>query len=1058
MDLVRIYILIFLLLVELIGTKGLYAQTIDTSAFETWREQVAYFNECKDYDSVLVYAEKVRRLAIENHLDELQLEFTCEQVLAHYRVYTRSSDKLFRLLQEALPVANRMLERGDSSVWVVKSFESLSGLYSFLLKDTLEKTYLDKALAAIPSEKEGFSKVKSEVLTKLGIYHISSPDLDSATYYLDVARLLMAPESIELFHWYGSKAHLEFQRENFAAAERYYLGQMSLVEQLNQYEYRDLVLYHKLAHTNIKFGDYDKALGYIGQARNGVRKDLLLSYVYLKDEDFGNALHHLTYAKQKIHTEKGYLLNYLSSTYSLLGGAYFKMEILDSAKTYFQKTFDVKKNKTFVDSLSLHYHFGKIYLLQGNYSQALTHFDYVKLCERSPGGNVNKMDSYIWYELHKTYLKLAHPQKALSSLTKAAQILLSREIALSDLGEMSIKNIIEPHIYFSYISDFANVYISLFEQQKHQPYLDSAMFFIDKADHLLDTLQIQFQGELAKKELGQNASLLYMRAVNVSKLFYQQTGEERYLQRAFYFVEKSKSFRLFESIRESEARQFLNVPDSLLLEEQTLLSDIQYQERQLQAFRDKAKENVQKGTGKHLGSRRETSSRILFKKKQKYQQLLRHFETEYPDYFLQKYDRRTKSLKEVQRECINTQSAMLEYLVEDSIVYVFVITPDTALLQQLTIQMDLDSSIQALRESLYAYWLSDSRSASSYSTTVHSYTSLAHQLYQEIMAPILPFLERVETLTIIPDGTLAYLPFEVLLTKQVEMPHHFASHPYLIRRYSITYGFSATTLFRDHIPKRGRRNCLAIRPSFDQSEQTFASIRSRRRDGFGPLRFSKEETHFLAHAFEADLLEDSMATKEQVIHALNSGQYAVIHLATHAKSHDVYPKKAKIALTAILDSTEDNDFLSFSEIFNLRLQTEMVVLSACETGLGEFQKGEGVMSLARAFAYAGARSVVTTLWSVDDKSTAQLMKDFYTQLEVGESKGKALQQAKLAYLKVNDHRFAHPFFWAGPVVIGDGGAVLLGKTSVWRIWLLLALGFVLCGFLIFGSRSRRLSR
>jgi CHAT domain-containing protein len=116
-------------------------------------------------------------------------------------------------------------------------------------------------------------------------------------------------------------------------------------------------------------------------------------------------------------------------------------------------------------------------------------------------------------------------------------------------------------------------------------------------------------------------------------------------------------------------------------------------------------------------------------------------------------------------------------------------------------------------------------------------------------------------------------------------------------------------------------------------------------------------------------------------------------------------------------------FWLLRNIYNLTLNADLVVLSACETGIGELKRGEGIVSLARAFAYAGAKSIITTLWSVNDKSTMHIMEEFYRQLHKGQPKDYALWKAKMEYLQKAKSETAHPFFWSAFVPVGDMRAV-----------------------------------
>ena len=142
------------------------------------------------------------------------------------------------------------------------------------------------------------------------------------------------------------------------------------------------------------------------------------------------------------------------------------------------------------------------------------------------------------------------------------------------------------------------------------------------------------------------------------------------------------------------------------------------------------------------------------------------------------------------------------------------------------------------------------------------------------------------------------------------------------------------------------------------------------------------------------------------------------------------------------------------ELYNLQLNAELVVLSACNTGTGQVNKGEGVRSLARAFHYAGASSLIASLWSAPDQTTKDIAIKFYQHLKKGYSKDKALQQARIDYLQNanTSPEYAHPSYWAHLVAIGDMEALNVG-TNNW-IWLTAGLGLLIICFLILQKKNR----
>jgi CHAT domain-containing protein len=217
------------------------------------------------------------------------------------------------------------------------------------------------------------------------------------------------------------------------------------------------------------------------------------------------------------------------------------------------------------------------------------------------------------------------------------------------------------------------------------------------------------------------------------------------------------------------------------------------------------------------------------------------------------------------------------------------------------------------------------------------------------------------------------------------------------------------------------KGLLAFAPFFEE-DTTSLALRLQREDairqGLSPLPYSGEEVLRAKKRYggSSDMWIGKAGTKEAFLQS--ASKYKIIHLATHGKADFQEGNFSFLAFSSSDDHAE-NGFLSVAELYNLPINADLVVLSACETGIGEQQRGEGVLSLARAFAYAGAKSIVASLWSVNDQSTMQIMDYFYGELKAGKTKNLALAQAKRNYLQQNPGRASHPFFWAGFVGLGD---------------------------------------
>jgi CHAT domain-containing protein len=183
------------------------------------------------------------------------------------------------------------------------------------------------------------------------------------------------------------------------------------------------------------------------------------------------------------------------------------------------------------------------------------------------------------------------------------------------------------------------------------------------------------------------------------------------------------------------------------------------------------------------------------------------------------------------------------------------------------------------------------------------------------------------------------------------------------------------------------------------------------------LKYTGEEVFKARQWMKGDAIFGKKAIKSVFEDTVK--HYRVVHLATHGKANDKIGDYSFLAFSEQKDSL-DNELLYVRDIYNLNLNADLVLLSACETGIGELKRGEGVISLARAFAYAGAKSLITTLWSVNDKSSMKIMESFYRRLKKEMPIHTALQQAKMEYFKnISDEKRAHPYYWSGFITIGD---------------------------------------
>ena len=284
------------------------------------------------------------------------------------------------------------------------------------------------------------------------------------------------------------------------------------------------------------------------------------------------------------------------------------------------------------------------------------------------------------------------------------------------------------------------------------------------------------------------------------------------------------------------------------------------------------------------------------------------------------------------------------------------------------------------------------------------------QLYETLLRNLNISTSR---LIVIPDKYLYQLPFEIFLK----------DNNYLVEEYMVSYSGSVSLLEyqkTDYNNSDSRTGWSGFAPSFAKRDTLFAN---------------KTEVELVSEIVDGKIFTGKDATLDNFKSEIKTA--SILHLATHAEINQDDPLYTKLIFAK-------DSVLTASDIYSLSLNTDMTVLSACETGFGKLEEGEGIMSMSRAFQYAGSKSTVMSLWKIPDRASSELMISFYEYLKDGLPKDRALQQAKIDYLKKTENEFLkHPYYWAGFIVSGDTSPIA-EQYDLW-IW---AIFVMIVGFII----------
>jgi len=376
--------------------------------------------------------------------------------------------------------------------------------------------------------------------------------------------------------------------------------------------------------------------------------------------------------------------------------------------------------------------------------------------------------------------------------------------------------------------------------------------------------------------------------------------------------------------------------------------------------------------------------------------------------------------------------------------YLFVIDPTGTITTRALKADSLKADVLAWTRSIKraAYRRRSLRPAAEQRELDAAYFTLGRSLYQRL----LPQTASGVRLCVVPDGALNFLPFAALPAEDASLPLDYAKLKYLHTGREITYAYSARFLLElEKLPVLDyAHDLVAFAPSFNGTAAPDPGAAAKQAGmralpGLSPLLHNRPEVKEIAAMLPASrTFYEAQSSRDAFISILGSGR--IVHLSTHGMVNAADPNLSFVAFSQLGDSLEVEELLYFNDLSALPLTTELAVLSACETSLGEYVPGESTLSLASAFAAAGARSTLTTLWQVDDEATKELMVRFYRELAEGAGRGKALALAQTAHQASKD--FSHPYYWSAMTLHGAAGPVAL-TTESGSIWWWVAGGGVL---------------
>lgn len=872
------------------------------------------------------------------------------------------------------------------------------------LKEAIRSLYglLASGVQLTPREKLGLNN-------NLGILYKNLGQYDLALKYYDAA------ESVYLDNSFGDNSNL-------------------------------LSIYGNKVNIYLFKGDFNKALEYAEKVIRSVPESngtlefkqqttsaLYLSegIIYLELNDFNHALitfkKSITIKDQYNLPGKEIVYRYLANTYAkignnLLADKYYNLSIGQAES-------ENRNSSIKLDNSYFEYHY---FLLSINEnSKALSVIQRVLKISLTGSDEKNQLTSNCYQLMGDYYRKINEYQKALTYYQKA---LISGSIGFNDPDTDANPSMadITPNLWqLRVLRQKADVLAILADEEKDKKikinYLTSSLGTSNLAIEMTNTIRVDYQDEETRLIFGEKQKNSFVASIESALKLYDLTGEKSYLFRAFQTTQQYKANELKYEIARNNSYSNKEIPDSLRNKEKELQVDLAAYNSLIKSESVLPKPDTSKIS--YWKDQQFDLNRVL-------ENTVERIERNYPR-FTDKLKRGNIVAIATIQANLKSDESLVEYVLSekndngDRKLYSFVVTPKDIMCHTGLIDSALSANFSGLKEQLF--------SQVAPTNGIENYNRMNQRLFDAYTVLIQP-IEKYFTgkqLIIIPDEEISFLPFEAFITSwNIKTKINYAELAYLIRDYSISYGYSTNTLWNTNSKADFRPKVIGFAPDYSNSVDNKGGK-------YKSLKSNNLEIEGILKNFEGMVFKGDQATISNFRSGLNS--HAVLHLAMHAELDTNQVGSSGLIFSPDIDGPGNYRLYNY-EIGQMSINSPMVVLSACNTGAGKLYSGEGLMSLARNFILAGVPSVVETLWPVEDVAGSKIMVSFYKYLSQGKPKNTALRLAKLDYINNSSPSFVNPRFWAAYTLMGDVSAI----RKIWwkEPWIVIPLALIVSILLV----------
>ncbi len=985
----------------------------------------------------------------------------------YYHNYLEDREEALFHFQRSLDI--RLTIFGERHEAVAAAYRGLGAYYIEVLEPEKAKKYIDKALDISLNVFGEKHSLTIQIYCLLGLYYDGILELQEAIRYfkktLSLAEQVPDCPTILWAKVYGSLGIIYLQMEDHVRAKDCLHKSLAFFLKILPSNHKSFnSIYYHLAFILKREGDYQKAQLYLQQAANSIQNHNSDSVynAYILHEMANICMSLVKYEKTidydkrviSILQKNGNKKNLFTfGAYLNIGAAYGKLNKIPQAFQALEQCKEVAL--TFLPKN--HFCFGKIYRAIAvlyrflkDFDCAIKHFQLALSIFRNDKdtGYLDFLETWrdmSWLYLdHGKYIPaLEYCQKVLTGL----------------LGCPDEKNYYEDIAFLKKSGNYSSPIIKIFftgilclkgnifyQYYKHKTQkikeLKAAFNSYDLIFSYMDVLRKSFYSDESKiyHIIGDEIDI----TLSIACELYNRTSEVAHLYAAFRFTEKNKAYVLLGKNQEKLAKQKAILPVEMLQQENELREKLMGLEKKIQSEKQKKTQ-----TNLSLLSQYEEENFQAF---HQFEALQKQLEATYPEYYHLKYSTFTVSVVELQALLEEGQS-VLNYVVGGDEIYLLLVTPDE---YEVFAQQKPKNWKKMVQEYLQSIKFSQKEQF-----VQHSF-ALYQLLLQEAMSYIIPLFEETSPqIFILPDAELHYLPFETLLVQEANLQTTYEEMDYFLHHCQVSYHYSATLLYFDlekqiktqqtptditftgfapvyETTSNGEKQALAELQAEYTAVNRSEALRS---DGtWMPLPHSKTEVEniaqlFVEHGHRSQSFLFESANKQNLIEQFSKNRFILI--AAHGIVNQEYPQLSGLVLaneaSDIIASTDDSTIaeetermggtaivdclLNMKEVAMTSTNADLVVLSSCESGIGELHKGEGMMAVNRGFMESGAKNVISTLFKVNDRASSELTQLLFQHILEGNSFAIALQKAKLVLLK---RKGMSPKMWSGFVLFGAG--------------------------------------